>query len=135
MLELADEPRKIDVWEAGAGVINNGHCHGFGAAVVIVWAGVCATATECALLEFGIDGTSDLKKYEGCKEAAEGASLGKAFLLAQGVEGELGSSVPDGVVVVVEKVKEWDKGGEMLLLQEFVSSGMSGDGVEHVFDV
>ena len=61
--------------------------------------------------------------------------MGKTFSLQERVVGSERCFVPNGVIVVVEVVKEGDEGAEILVLHEFVSRGMSGDSIEHVVNV
>ena len=134
-MESSDKPRQVNVGEADAGIIDNRHCHGFAALIVVIGRVVGPLAALCTLAKFCVDWGGGLEEDEGSKEAAEGTSLGEAFLLLEGGEGVLWCAVPDGVVMVVEVIKEGDQAFEIVATEQFIARCVSGDGVEHVFDI
>ena len=83
--------------------------------------------------EFIEEGGEDLVEDKAAKEGAEGAALGKAFVLEDVGPGVVGRDEPAGVGGVVDEVKEGNNLGEVSV--EHGTAGVTGAGVEHVDDV
>jgi hypothetical protein len=129
LLETDKKPEEIDVLKEGDSVVKvAGGGGGDGGA----GGGVTSTL---AIGKFLVEWNEDAAKDESGESAAEGAALGKSFVLGEMVPLAVGGLIPGAIGILVKEVEVGQKNVEVRKFGEFVAASVARDGVKHIGNI
>ncbi len=79
------------------------------------------------MAELSVEWFKDKEQNKAGKDRAERTALGEAFMLKEGVKGEVGATIPAVVGVFVKEIKEGKERAERFMGFEDMTAGVARD--------